>query len=164
MNNPDYITIPLSVGQETVIDNIDSDLLEIKWYARKWKSGYYAATNVKGGDITTCLHRRILGRMIGRELKITEKVDHIDTDSLNNRRANLRLATISQNNANRKRPKNNTSGYKGVYWDKKSEKWAAMISVDGRLRRLGSFDDPKDAYEAYCTAAKEYHGEFARLD
>lgn len=90
-------------------------------------------------------------------------VDHIDGDGSNNRISNLRLATASENLANSKRPKNNTSGAKGVSFDQASQKYVAKISVNCKRLHLGSFDTVSEAAEAYAKAAKGYYGEFARL-
>ena len=88
-------------------------------------------------------------------------IDHVDTNGCNNKISNLRLATKSQNGANSKLPKNNTSGYKGVTWAKRNKKWMAQIMVDRKHVCLGFFHDPKLAYEAYKKASREYFGEFA---
>ena len=90
------------------------------------------------------------------------QIDHIDGDKLNNLIANLRLATNSQNGANRGAPADNTSGYKGV--SRAKQRWRAVISVKGRYRHLGTFGTAEEAYAAYCKAARELHGEFARVE
>ena len=72
---------------------------------------------------------------------------------------------MGQNSRNQKiRRKNNTSGFKGVYWHKARKKWRVQITVDGKNMHLGSFDDKKDAAQAYNDAAVQYHGEFAKLN
>ena len=91
-------------------------------------------------------------------------IDHRDGDVNNNRWNNLRRATPSQNNANRRRPRNNTSGYKGVYRSSTPGRWCAQIGVNGKLKHLGTFDTPQAAHAAYVAAAPKYHGEFARVD
>jgi len=88
-------------------------------------------------------------------------IDHVDGDGLNNRLGNLRLATKSQNQHNRKRSKNNTTGYKGVCYDKSRGKFIAQIMVRNRLTRLGRYPTAALAYAAYCAAADKHHGEFA---
>jgi hypothetical protein len=65
------------------------------------------------------------------------EVDHINMDGLDNRRANLRICTHQENNLNKKISRNNTSGYKGVSWDKWHKKWRSYISVNGKMIRLG---------------------------
>ncbi len=89
------------------------------------------------------------------------QIDHRDLDSTNNRFSNLRESTQSQNMANtRKRP--NRSGFKGVS-PSPYGRWRAEIKTEGRYRYLGSFDTPRAAHRAYCAAAKEAFGEFARF-
>lgn len=90
-------------------------------------------------------------------------VDHINRDKADNRIENLRLATRSQNNANSCRPRTNTSGFKGVSWSNAVGRWKAEIRARGKRYHLGYFDTPEEAHTAYCAAAKELHGEFARV-
>jgi len=85
-------------------------------------------------------------------------IDHINRNKTDNRWANLRLATRSQNAMNRPAQSNNTSGYKGV--SRNGKRWAANIHEDGRKRHLGTFDTPKEAHAAYCRAAVKLHGDF----
>lgn len=87
--------------------------------------------------------------------------DHEDTDPLNNRWTNLREATSGQNKRNMNCPSHNTSGYKGVSFNKGAGKWRASIK-NGKHRHLGYFDDPKSAHQAYVEAAKKIAGEFSR--
>lgn len=76
-----------------------------------------------------------------------------------------REATTSQNNQNVGIRRHNTSGYKGVTWNKWHQKWRAQIAVDGRNQHhLGYFDDPREAALAYDAAAVELHGEFAKTN
>lgn len=91
-----------------------------------------------------------------------ENIDHIDGNSLNNRIENLRAVSPKDNSRNKSISKNNTSGYKGVSWDKRKEKWAASIMVNRKHIFLGYHDDPAVAHEAYKKAAANYHGDFAR--
>jgi hypothetical protein len=107
------------------------------------------------------MHRVILERM---GFKYFEDSDHINRDGVNNCRCNLRPATRYQNNCNRGKQSNNTSGYVGVFWDKRNEKWGARIRVNGKLKYPGYFDDKKEAALAYNKAAKKYHGEFSVLN
>ena len=90
-------------------------------------------------------------------------VDHIDMIRSNNSWKNLRLATRSQNKCNMKKHKDNTSGYKGVYFEKSSGKWKSQIMVNYKNKNLGRFATKEEAYAAYCAAAPVYHQEFARV-
>ena len=89
------------------------------------------------------------------------KIDHINSVREDNCIENLRLATSSQNQHNRSKSKNNSSGYKGVYWDKKLKNWRAMIGIDNKKIHLGNFSTPELASEAYNSAADKLHKEFA---
>lgn len=93
----------------------------------------------------------------------TLDIDHIDGDRSNNAINNLRLATPSQNSANSFRRDKNTSGYKGVSWRRRAKPWSAHIKHMGKSRYLGSFADPAEAHAAYCAAAEQTFGEFARV-
>ena len=88
-------------------------------------------------------------------------VDHICHNRLCVNPAHLRLATMAQNSQNQKMHSDNTSGYKGVSWNKNAKKWIAKICVRGQSHHLGYFVEITDAYAAYCEAAKRLHGEFA---
>lgn len=156
------IEIKLTQGYVTVIDDIDSDLADFKWYALKAKTNFYAARRIK--ENTILLHRVILNRMIERELIDGEQCDHINCNELDNRRVNLRVCNHAENNRNKSITISNTSGYKGVSWSKKTNKWRADIMVNSQHIYLGLFDDPKEAYAAYCEAALKYFGEFARFE
>lgn len=87
-------------------------------------------------------------------------IDHIDNNRLNNNLNNLRWATSKENAHNRVLYKNNTSGYKGVYWNKEKKKWYAMICEDYKLKNLGYFDSKEDAIKKRLTTAKELMGDF----
>lgn len=159
--------IPLTKGQFAIVDDEDADLAQLKWCAALGK------TYANGGQFTArrsvrinkkgywmLMHRVILSRKMERSLAANELVDHINGDPLDNRRSNLRLATASQNLHNIGRSSANTSGYKGVSWDRRRKKWRARIKKDGKEKHLGLFDTPEEAFEAYCKAGPEYHGEF----
>jgi len=94
---------------------------------------------------------------------IPERVCFIDRNPQNTRIENLRAATISQMKCGSKKRKDNNSGYKGVYFHCKTNKYIAQIQKHQKRYNLGYFDSPKEAYKAYCKAAKKLHGEFARV-
>jgi len=89
-------------------------------------------------------------------------LDHINCDRADNRISNLREATRSQNQANMRRPRHNTSGFKGASFHQRKGKWQAIIQKDGKTLYLGLFPTAADAHAAYCAAAQELHGEFWR--
>ena len=103
------------------------------------------------------LHRFIINAKLG------EEVDHINGDTLDNRKANLRICSHAQNQRNMKKKNTNTSGFKGVSLDKQKTRWRARITINGKEKTLGAYATPLEAYSAYCIAAKDIHGEFARL-
>lgn len=90
-------------------------------------------------------------------------VDHKNTIRDDNKFANLRLATNSENQFNLNKMSHNTSGFKGVHRLKDTGRWQARICANYKRRVLGCFDTPQEAHEAYCKAAAELHGEFARV-
>lgn len=92
-----------------------------------------------------------------------KRMDHRDLDRSNNRWSNLRLASNTENGANRAKGKNNTSGHKGVSWCKNRQKWQAGIKINYRRKALGRFDTKEEAAAAYAVAAQELFGEFARV-
>jgi len=87
-------------------------------------------------------------------------IDHINGNRQDNRLCNLREATNSQNLCNQGKPANNTSGYKGVYYDKERDKWVSEIKVRKMKTFLGRFDSAEAASDAYNRAAIKLHGEF----
>lgn len=89
------------------------------------------------------------------------KLDHRDRNPLNDAVGNLRPATQSQNSANSTKSKANTSGFKGVFWRKKTKKWISHIRANGKTRYLGQYDTPEEAGEVYLKASKAHFGEFA---
>lgn len=89
-------------------------------------------------------------------------VDHANLDKIDNRIANLRLATISQNTANHAISSRNTSGFKGVTWNRSAGKWQAFIKADNKFHYLGLFVEPRDAHRAYEVSSRKFFGQFAR--
>lgn len=92
-----------------------------------------------------------------------DMIDHANGDWRDNRIANLRIASRSQNAANSRLPMTNTSGLKGVCWIKRARRWRAQISHNKVHYNIGDFISREEAYKAYCDAALRIYGEFARL-
>lgn len=151
--------IPLSKGRVALVDAADFDWLS-QW---KWHFGHaYAERSQKVGAIkrTIYMHREIMRTPDGMF------TDHISGAKLDNRRANLRVGSWTENLRNVGKPRSNTSGYKGVYRRVRSwgVRFQAHICVDYRKLHLGYHDTPEDAARAYDAAALIHHGEFARLN
>lgn len=154
----DVAYVALGKGKVAVIDAADKVLVEgINWYAALQYKVYYAisASKVGGKRLTPSMHRLIMGEPVGKA------IDHIDGDGLNNRRCNLRLASVAENSRNTGKKATNTSGFKGVSWRADRQKWQVHIRTGGRRLSLGHFSDLQDAARAYAVACAKYHGEFA---
>jgi hypothetical protein len=151
--------IPLTRGLVALVD--DEDYEELNRY--NWiELGGYAVRSlpnpVSGRRQTKMsMHRYIMGLKYGDPTR----VDHKNTDGLDNRRENLRICSQALNARNRAINKNNTSGFKGVSWLNKRKKWVAVIRLNNKSKHLGSFSTPEEAHAAYCKAADILHGEFA---
>jgi hypothetical protein len=91
-------------------------------------------------------------------------VDHRNGNSLDNRRDNLRLATNSQNQYNKRKKPNTSSRFLGVAFHKKNRKWTAYLQASGKRIYLGSFNSEIEAARVRDAAAKKHRGEFARLN
>lgn len=154
--------IALTQGQVAIVDDEDYERIsKFKWYAIKTSNGagFYAVRNSLKGEFPTKqqvrMHRFVLGLVQGDGLE----VDHIEPSAtLDNRRSNLRLATREQNMQNARRV--GSSGYRGV--TRSYGRWQAQIQINKKHTHLGRFDTPQEAHAAYCKAAKEHFGEFAR--
>ena len=145
---------------EVLIDDADAEsVLKYKWQISKHlrKKVIYArrSITVNGSRRQITLHKQLTG------FKLT---DHINENGLDCRRENLSDATVSQNNLNRGTRRDNTSGYKGVSWDRKLSKWRSRITADRKKISVGYFPSPELAAIAYNQAAIKYHGEFAKLN
>jgi hypothetical protein len=143
--------IKLTQNQVTIVDDEDFiSVSQFSWYAAWIRDRFYAATRIHGKSVY--LHAWLTGY---------KKTDHCNGNSLDNTRANLRLTDDSHNQGNRGPAKNNSSGYKGVVFDKSRGNWRAKIA--GRTVG-GRFTSPEDAAHAYDKFAREYFGEFAKLN
>lgn len=114
--------------------------------------------SIKLGGKAYKAHRLAWAYMTGRWPQ--NQIDHINAVKDDNRWCNLRQATPSQNEINKPRQKNNSSGYRGVSWSAKSRRWKASIGAEGTRKFLGYFMTAEDAHHAYVTAAETLHGEY----
>lgn len=152
-----YVVMTDNFGNDTgraVIDTCDLErVVDCKWGL----SHGYAVTG-KGSDRIR-MHRLITGASENDNF-----VDHINGNKLDNRKENLRLATVMENAANTGLPTSNTSGYKGVYWHKATSKWASELVYNKKKYRLGLFDNPNEAALSRNSKAAELQGQFYRGD
>lgn len=143
-------------GKYIIVDKENAD------YAKQFKWSLHScgyATRGKNNGATFYLHREIMNAQKG------QIIDHINGDKLDNRKSNLRFCTDFENTKNRDKSNGNyTSKYKGVYLDKKRNKWIAQITYNYKAINLGGFDTQEKAAQAYNEKAKELYKEFAKLN
>jgi hypothetical protein len=156
------IEIELTRGLKTRVSDEDAHLAEFSWFTQvtgyKGKHRYYATRRLESGKFLS-MHRQITG-----VTERTQIVDHINGDSLDNRRENLRVGTHRQNLANRSAIPGRSSRWLGVHKRTENNTWRAQIKLNGKYTSLGSFADEGDAAMAYNAAALAEYGEFARLN
>ncbi len=140
---------------------IDSDAMS-ELSTHTWhidSRGYaYRHNYVNGVNKPIRMHRQIMKAANGQD------VDHINGNKLDNRACNLRLCLRHQNCWNAKKKSSNTSGFKGVDYRPSRGKFRARIRIGSKRINLGHFISAIDAHNAYKSAAKIYHGEFAKYD
>lgn len=138
-------------------------LVQFEWLEQKSLKTSYAYRREKRADgrsIIVLMHREIMG-LLSDDLR---QVDHIDRCGLRNLESNLRIATRSQNQANKALSRHSTSGFKGVSPHRVSGKWQAHASVNGQQFYLGIFPTDVEAAVAYNEAATDLHGSFALVN
>jgi len=156
--------IALTQGKFAIVDPADFERLsKYKWFAQQDQRTFYAVRRIRlkrdGRPKAVWMHREVTRAGDG------EFCDHLNHKGLDNRKANLRLATRSQNAWNRRIPNvKSRSKYKGVSWYNREKRRNARILVNGKQKFLGIFADEIVAAKAYDTAARKYHGQFAALN
>lgn len=153
--------VSLSRGYRAKISNADREqVLAFKWCVSTSRNHPVAMRSYRanGKTVVVLMHRFLLSAASG------ESVDHINGDSLDNRRENIRLCDHKSNRMNTRKPSNNTSGFKGVMRDSRSGLWIARICANRKTHHLGLFVSKEAAARAYDAAAIRLHGEFARLN
>lgn len=157
-------TIDLTRGYVTIVDDDDYDWLsQWDWYAGI--NGIGTTVNAvrasrsenSNRPLRVYMHRQILGLQAGDK----GEGDHRSGDTLDNRRANLRIVSRIQNSVNRKLLSNNKCGHRGIYWDWGRRKWRARITVNKKVIRLGRYADIEDAIAARIEAEELYFGEYS---
>ena len=140
---------------------VDDDIFNLlnQWKWHKMSNGYCARAISKNGKIKFILmHRYITKATKGLE------VDHINRNKLDNQKSNLRLVSSAENKVAIPMLKTNTSGLKGVTWDKRAKKWKAQISFNNKNRFIGNFDIKIEAGIAYNKVARQLFGEIAQIN
>lgn len=157
----DYALIPVGARNWMKVSLEDADALSATYW--EYYSNGYAANQRQHLHA----HRVVIERMLDRKLLQTENVDHKNHDGLDNRRQNLRVATDSENNANRRSLRQTSSQYRGVSFCKQTGRWRA--SVGGRVStgsqlRLGRYQSEEEAAWMYDQWASQLFGEFSILN
>lgn len=156
--NTVYKSRPNYKKYKALVDDEDFERVnKLKWHTQILPNTIYAATRLKGNS-KIYLHTFLTGFTI---------TDHKNGDGLDNQRHNLREATKSQNNTNKRKTIKTAkiqSKYRGVHWQIHRNKWNAEIACNGKKYYLGTFDSEDEAGLAYNERAKELHGEFAWLN
>jgi hypothetical protein len=145
--------IPIGEDLFALVDDEDYELVsKFNWHKHKSSSygQYYASSNVK-------MHRLVM------DAKPGEIIDHINGDSLDNRKENLRLCTHSQNQQNTQ-SRGGSSRYKGVSYNKKAKKWRGGFFIHGKTYYCGSFESEDECARAVDKKRLEICGEFAVLN
>lgn len=153
---------PVQIREHTVyVDDEDYERIStMSWHPKKNKNDIYFEHSFWCKELnrprTISLQRVIMGCAFGDG----KCVDHINGDTLNNCKSNLRI-TDANGNAKNQRVRKNKSGYKGVDIDRYG-RYRARITVNFKTITLGTFATPEEAHEAYKQAASKYFGEYAR--
>lgn len=155
--------IKLTRGQFALVDDRDYEKIsKNKWLASWAKNteSFYAERRASkeekegGAPSHLSMHRCIMNAKKG------DIIDHINHNTLDNRRCNLRFVTCSQNNMNKRKYSNNSSGFPGVNWSKSAKKWRSYIQSKGKQVHLGNFDSKDDAIKARKDAEIKYFGQY----
>lgn len=147
-------------------NGVDKILFSLEDYDKIKNYNWYVYANSKSGykTVQTKINRKIV--ILSNFLLETKFIDHINGDSLDNRRENLRpyidKSGYSKNILNTKISKNNTSGHKGVYWDKQASKWKGRLQYKGKVYQK-FFKDFEDACKWVDYKRAEIHGDFANF-
>jgi hypothetical protein len=150
--------IKLTRGLEVIVDDEDFESLnQFKWYSQKGQGNHYYAARCEKRK-TILMHRVLLNPE-------NFYVDHINGNTLDNRKCNLRIVTNAQNIMNSKKcDKKVSSKYKGVHWHNQSQKFRVKITLNKKEIHLGYYNNEIDGAKAYNEAALKYHGKYARIN
>ena len=143
-----------NTNKKFYIDKEEFD--NIKKYC--WREDAY------GYAVTTRNRKNIKMHKLITNTTKEEIIDHINNNPLDNRKSNLRICNAQQNVFNSSTPKNNTSGFKGVYWNKSKNKWEVKIGLNYKNIHIGRFADKEEAIKARVEAEKKLFGEYSNID
>ena len=152
------MTLRLSQGHVAIIDAHDAERVgRHSWHAVKAKKTFYARTQIEGRAVY--LHRFVVNAEPGRT------VDHVNHDGLDCRKENLRLATMTEQNANQRKRAGGSSRFKGVHqWVNRGKiRWRAGVQISGRQYRVSCATEHEAAL-AYNRLARQHFGQFAALN
>ena|SRR3990167_11191769 len=162
------IKIPLTQNKFALVDDEDFDKVnQYKWcFSRHTKKNFgYAGRKVQiSWDGKKQISKHILMHRVIMNAPKGLDIDHINHNTLDNRKSNLRVCTRSQNFQNAELRSDNTSGYKGVTFDKRRQKWVGRIGVYGKRIIKHGFVSSGEAAQWYNEQAKLYFKEFARFN
>ena len=142
--------IKLTQGKFAVVDDENYEYLnQFSWYVT---SNGYARRTIRRGKKNQYIrmHNEIIGTQKNKE------TDHINRNKLDNRKDNLRIVTRSENSLNKDLQKNNTSGYKGISWNKKEKKWYSCIKINEKTVSLGRYKSIQGAWLARIWGERLY--------
>jgi hypothetical protein len=142
----------ITLHSKILVDN--EDVLVLNSFNWNTKVKGYVSCKIKGK--TVYLHRLLMNPDEGMV------IDHINGIKTDNRKENLRICTAIENNRNRKLNSNNTSGFKGVYWNKNKQRYIAQVKINNKKVIAGTFKTLQEAALAYETKAKQLFGSFYR--
>jgi hypothetical protein len=157
-------TVELAGGRTAHISPEDCKYLaKFAWHASKMRAGYYAYRKVqrRNGGYDSCAMHVEVARRMGLRLGKGLQIDHINHDTLDNRRENLRVVTPSQQTCNQRLRRDNTTGVKGVSFVKRAGLYHAYVAIGGKRRFSKYFATLEEAEAAVTDARKRLHGEFA---
>lgn len=165
-------TITTYPKREDIIEIFDYDPQGfLIWkHSKQGRTKKVSGSQDKSGYSRVCIdyQRYMVSRIIwifhNGDIPGDHEIDHIDSDPTNNKIENLQLVNKAQNRQKRRAMRNNTSGYRGVSYNKSKSKWFATICANGTRIRLGYFNDLEEAARAYDRASIQYHGDFANTN
>jgi hypothetical protein len=155
----DIVVLPF---EGKVLGRLRKDGTRKEIYTGKIKNGYHRYH--KPSHTPEAQRSRLVWFAVNGPIPAGMEINHINHQRDDDQITNLELVTCQQNNVYRRKGKNNTSGYKGVSWDKNANKYRAYIYLDNKKIHLGMFDCPIKAARAYDDAARKHYGKYAILN